>query len=86
MPKKKATSGKLDSALEIAIAEELRAIRAKHKADVLDDSGAIVKKKGEFIYPLKERMEVIDRALKIEQLKLKVDDATYGTAFGGAPK
>ncbi len=80
----KKPSGKINVELENAIADELKAIRRKAKEDVINAEGLVTLKKGEYIYPLKERMEVIDRALKIEQLKLKVDDSAYGSNFGGA--
>lgn len=33
-------------------------------------------------YSLTDRMKVIDRALKLEAIRLKADDSGYGGAFG----
>lgn len=65
----------LNAELEAALAEEVKEISRKHETD---GEGH---KRGAYVYPTVERMRVYDRALKLEQLKLKVDDPEWGSKF-----
>lgn len=72
-------SGAVSQALEDALADELKEVTRKWgKKDAIPEG----KKEGEFVYGTVERMRVIDRALKLESLKMKVDDAGFGSNFG----
>ena len=66
--------GRIDSALEKALAEELKEITRKHTEG---------ENKGQFAYNTMERMRVIDRCLKHQAIKLKANDETWGEAFSG---
>jgi len=65
----------LNAELEKALAEEIAEITKK----VTDGD-----KKGQYVYDTVERMRVYDRALKLEQLKLKVDDPEWDRNSGVA--
>lgn len=69
----KAAGGKLDSALAKAIADELKEVTKRHPAGH--------EQAGQFVYGTVERMRVIDRALKMQSLKLKADDPEWGREF-----
>ena len=77
----KKSSGKVTEALDQAITDELAEVRRKHDADVNDPDGKVMAKKGEFVYPLPERMKVYDRALKLEAIKAKLDGTEWGSKF-----
>lgn len=72
------SKGKVSRELEAALKEELREVTRKYGKDDVIPEG---KKLGEFVYGTVERMRVIDRALKLEGLKLKVDDEGFGSEF-----
>lgn len=65
----KKSVGKINRALEKALAEELKEITEK------DDHGG-------FKHSPVDRMRVYDRALKLEQIKLKIQDSDWGSQFG----
>jgi hypothetical protein len=69
----RANGGKLDAALAKAIADELREVTQRHPKNH--------EKEGQFVYGTVERMRVIDRALKLQSLKLKTDDPEWGKEF-----
>lgn len=75
----RAKTGRVSKELEAALKEELREVTRRYKGDEAIPEG---KKEGEFVYGTVERMRVIDRALKLEGLKLKVDDEGFGSEFG----
>lgn len=65
----KKTLGKINKALEDALAAELKEVAER------DDEG-------KFKYSVVERMRVYDRALKLESIKLKLEDPEWGKEFG----
>lgn len=69
----KKSTGKVNAALERALAEELKEVTRKE---------AEGENQGKFVYSIIERMRVYDRALKLESIKLKADDPEWGKAFG----
>lgn len=72
-------SGAVSKELEAALADEVKEVSRKYgKRDAIPEG----KKEGEYVYGTVERMRVYDRALKLESLKLKVDDAGFGVNFG----
>lgn len=75
------SAGKLDAQLEAAIADELKEVTRKHKEDAEAVDGERGHKRGEFVYGTVERMRVIDRALKLAALKLKMDSPEWGSEF-----
>lgn len=77
----KRKSGQVNAALEKALEAELEEVRRKHAEDVMDGEKKVATK-GENVYSLIDRMRVYDRFLKLEQLKLKVDDPEWGSKFG----
>lgn len=85
--------GKLNAALEEAIAGEVKEISRRHAEDVIEETEegegddkktveTVVAKKGDFVYPTLERMRVYDRALKLEQIKVRLDGDEWGGKFG----
>ena len=72
---RKAT-GKVNAALEKALADEVKEITRRHPEDYGDRE-----KRGKFVYELIDRSRVYDRALKLEALKLKADDPEWGKEF-----
>jgi hypothetical protein len=81
MSRAKKPKNALYSALEKALIDELQEVTKRHDADKFED-GKAVAKQGEYVYPTVERMRVMDRALKLEQVKLKMDDPEWGKEFG----
>ncbi len=72
------SQGKVSKALEDALSAEVREVTRKYEAP---DATPAAKKIGDFVYDTVERMRVYDRALKLEGLKLKVDDSGFGANF-----
>ena len=64
----KAKAGGINPVLLEALDNELANLEA------VDDEGKKL--------PLADRLSIIDRAIKLEQLKLKIDDGAEGSAFG----
>jgi hypothetical protein len=69
MSKAKPKAGGINPALLNALDAELEA---------LDETGD----DGKRVYGLADRLSIIDRAIKLEQLKLKLDDGAEGSQFG----
>ncbi len=67
-----AKSAKVSAALEKTIAGLLKEVNEKAE----DDKGKMV-----FKHSLTDRCKVIDRALKLEAIKMKQDDSGYGAGF-----
>ncbi len=72
-------TGKLDAALEKALADEVKEITKRHKED---GEGY---KKGDYVYGVVDRTRVYDRALKLEFLKAKIVSPEWGKAFEKGP-
>jgi hypothetical protein len=70
MARKGSTGSKVDSLLEKAIDDLVKKVALGKK----DEEGKP--------YTLTDVMKVIDRKLKLEAIKMKADDAGYGSAFG----
>ena len=71
---RKSEQGKhVSAALIAAMDEELKEITKRHPAGH--------DKAGEFVYGALDRMRIIDRACKIDALKMKGDSTEFGTAF-----
>lgn len=64
-----AGKGKVNSKLEKMITDLLKEVNSGKNDD------------GTAKYSLTDKMKVVDRALKLEALKLKVDDSGYGSGF-----
>ena len=67
------SAAKVSSHLERAIKDLLKEVSETTE----DDKGKKV-----FKHSLTDRCKVIDRALKLEAIKMKADDSGYGTGFG----
>jgi hypothetical protein len=68
MATKSAKPAKVNAELENLIADELRNAKRKNTD-------------GSYVMSLTDRMKIIDRALKMEGIKAKVTDDTYGSGF-----
>lgn len=71
-------TGKVSEILLKAIDGEVEEVARKYKDGDTIPAG---KKSGDFVYDTLERMRVYDRAIKVEAIKLKVDDAGFGSNF-----
>lgn len=80
MTRARGTASKITAALDDAIAKELEEVYKKHTEDVKDGDKQIAKK-GDFLYPLLDRLRVMDRAIKIEAIKAKLPDDEWGGKF-----
>lgn len=76
MSKRKTNS--VSTVLQEAMDEEVREIRRKYQRGDTIPAG---KKEGDFVYDTLERMRILDRALKLESLRLKQDDPGFGSGF-----
>lgn len=74
----KKSSGKVSKNLEDAIDKLVREVTLDAQVDDPDDP---TKKKPK--YSLMNVLQVVDRKLKLEALKQKIDDSGYGAGFGG---
>jgi hypothetical protein len=81
MSRAKKPKNALYSALEKALIDEMSEVTKKRDADDVNEEGKIVAKQGDYVYPTVERMRIYDRALKLEQVKLKMDDPEWSQAF-----
>lgn len=72
-------AGQISAELEEALKDELAEVRKRYA-----DGDKIPKnrKVGDFVYPASTRMSVIERCLKLEALKQKNPDASFGSEFG----
>lgn len=75
------SGGKVSKALEKALEEELKEVTRRWRASDAIPEG---KKEGDFIYEAVSRMRILDRCIKMESLKLKVADDSFGSEFGKA--
>lgn len=70
MPRKKKDASGVDPALDRAITTLLKEVTLEKKGE-----------DGKRIYSLTDVCKVIDRKLKLEAIKAKMDDPGYGSAF-----
>ncbi len=68
MSRKKNSSGKINAALEDALAEEIKEISKKDG-------------EGKFVYSVIDRTRVYGQAIKLEAIKAKMDDPGFGEGF-----
>lgn len=68
---KSSVGAKIDPALDAAITKLLKQVTLEKKDE-----------NGKQMYSLTDVLKVVDRKLKFEAIKVKVDDAGYGSAFG----
>lgn len=71
-------SGKVSKNLEDAVDKLVKEVTLDAEIDDPDEPG---KKKRK--YTLMNVLQVVDRKLKLEALKQKIDDSGYGAGFGG---
>ncbi len=69
-----AKSGKVNKYLDKMITNLLKEVNSAKNDD------------GKAAYSLTEKMKVVDRALKLEAIKMKADDSGYGSGFGDEPE
>lgn len=82
---RKSTGNQVGRQIQDSIDAELKEIQRRHAENVYEGEGdnrKLLHREGDFVYSLLDRMRVYDRALKLEQLKLKADDPEWGTGFG----
>lgn len=73
------STGRVSKSLEKALEAELKEVtRRWEEGDTMPEG----KKAGDFRYGAVERCRIIDRLLKMESLKLKVTDDSFGSEFG----
>lgn len=68
-------TGKVNPKLEKMINDLLKEVNGDKKGD-----------DGKPIYSLTDKMKVVDRALKLEAIKMKADDSGYASAFDNPPE